>query len=190
MIKSEATVKMQNIEKALIQGKFLSVNELQNGKKIPNLPGLYCIKLKPGIVLPEKFGKVIEDGIIYIGIASTSLYQRLWEQELNHKSAATFFRSIGAMLGYLPLKGSLVAKRNKRNYKFNEEDTEKIKNWMKLSLLINFVSVVNSKSEIKEIEKSLIKEFSPLVNIEHNDNKSHALIEARAKCVQWANMKD
>ena len=96
---------------------------------VPDVPGLYCIKLCKGVVLPAKFGKVREDGIIYIGQASRSLKKRFWEQELNHKSAATFFRSLGAILGYLPPKGSLYGK-DTRNYKFSQEDTESIKKWM------------------------------------------------------------
>ena len=180
----------ESIEKNLISGAFLGVNELNNGEKVPEIPGLYCIKLKEGAKFPTDYGKIQKDGIIYIGIASKSLKERLWEEELNHQRPATFFRSIGAMLGFLPPKGSLIGKKNTRNYKFSIEDTEKIKTWMNQSLLVSFVQLKESKEKIEEIEKLLIKKFSPLVNIEHNENKSKALIEARAKCVQWANMKE
>ena len=45
--------------------------------QVSDLEGLYCIKLRKGVRLPAKFGKVRENGVIYIGQASTSLNQRL-----------------------------------------------------------------------------------------------------------------
>ena len=188
--KKESTmlsVDSQEIEKKLIEGKFMSVPEAEY--KIPNVPGLYCIKLKNGVELPEKFGTIREDGIIYIGIASKSLKERLWEEELNHKRAATFFRSIGAMLGYLPPKGSLVGKSNTRNYRFNSYDTQLIKKWMKDSLLVNFVKV-SDITQLEKIEKDLIRKYTPLVNIKGNPCASEALKEARRRCEDIANKLD
>lgn len=185
--KSDAAVPIDSheIEGKLVRATFIPVYEL-NADKVPATPGIYCIKLRKGVPLPAKFGKVREDGIIYIGQASKSLKERLWEEELNHKRAATFFRSIGAMLGYLPPKGSLVGKRNTKNYTFSEKDTEAICKWMRQSLLINFVTMEPSK-KIKEVEKTLIKKYCPLVNIEHNPLFSSELKSARAKCVAYAN---
>lgn len=40
------------------------------------VPGLYCIKLRKGVILPTKYGKIREDGIIYIGKADV-LRERL-----------------------------------------------------------------------------------------------------------------
>lgn len=99
-----------SVEEELIKGNFQSVSSL-SADAIPNESGIYCIKLREGSTLPSKYGKIREDRIIYIGIASKSLRKRLWEEELNHKRAATFFRSIGAMLDYLPPKGSLYGKK-------------------------------------------------------------------------------
>lgn len=177
----------KDIEKELINGNFLPLNELESGNKIPKKPGLYCIKIKEGIIIPKEFGQIRKDGIIYIGIASTSLFERLWEQELNHKKAATFFRSIGAMLGFLPPKGSLSGKET-RNYKFDNHDTEEIRQWMGQSLLVNFVTIKIPKEKLEKIEKKLIEKFCPLVNLDHNPKKSQALKNAREKCVKWARM--
>ena len=174
-----------NFEINLIQGSFASVNGLNDGERVPDVPGIYCIKLRKGVQLPAKFGKVREDGIIYIGQASKSLKERLWEEELNHKGAATFFRSIGAMLGYLPPKGSLVGKSNTKNYKFSAEDTEAICKWMRQSLLVNFVAM--KPAMIEGTEKLLIKKYCPLVNIKDNPMASSELKAARAKCVAYAN---
>ena len=172
-------------EKSLLQGDFISVGAL-SGDMVPDMPGLYCIKLRKGVRLPAKFGKVRENGVIYIGQASTSLNQRFWKQELNHHGAATFFRSIGAMLGYLPPKGSLAGKST-RNYRFSQEDTEAIRNWIRQSLLVNFVVV--EPSSIDDIEETLIRKYCPLVNIAKNPAASAELSAARDNCVAYAKSK-
>lgn len=184
---SPVAAALESAEKELIDAKFLGVTELENGLKVPDCPGVYCVKLREGATFPKEFGPLREDRIIYIGQASGSLRKRLWEQELNHKSAATFFRSIGAILGYLPPKGSLVNKENKKNYKFSNEDTQKIIEWMKNSLLVNFIEV--KPTELNEIEKALIKKYSPTVNITHNPSPCLALKEARKRCIDRANEK-
>ena len=169
-------------EKSLLQGQFISVGAL-SGVMVPDVPGLYAIKLRKGARLPAKFGKVRDDGIIYIGQASTSLYQRFWRQELNHHGAATFFRSLGAMLGYLPPKGSLAGKST-RNYKFSPEDTESIREWMWKNLEVNCIAV--EPSAIDDIEEALIRKYCPLVNISKNPAASAELSAARDKCVAYA----
>ena len=171
-----------HLQKNLLQGDFISVGAL-SGDMVPDVPGLYCIKLRKGVRLPAKYGKVREDGVIYIGQASTSLNQRFWRQELNHHGAATFFRSIGAMLGYLPPKGSLAGKST-RNYKFSPEDTEAIRIWMRQSLLVNCIVV--EPSSIDDIEETLIRKYCPLVTIAKNPAASAELSAARDKCVAYA----
>ena len=184
--KSDASVPIdsQEIEGKLVRATFIPVHEL-NPDKIPAAPGIYCIKLRKGVPLPAKFGKVREDGIIYIGQASKSLKERLWEEELNHKSPATFFRSVGAILGYMPPKGSLVGKRNPRNYKFNEKDTESICKWMRQSLLVNFIAM--EPAMIDDTEIALIKKYCPLANLKHNPVRNDELRAARKRCKEYAN---
>ena len=60
-----------------------------------------------------------------------------------------------------------------RNYKFSLEDTDKIQKWMKQSLRVNLIKVENS--EIDNIEDSLIKKYTPLVNISKNPKASEEL---------------
>lgn len=172
-------------EKKLIHGDFIFVVAL-SGTMVPDVHGLYCIKLRKGAKFPTKFGKVRDDGIIYIGQASTSLRQRFWEQELNHHGAATFFRSIGAMLGFLPPKGSLAGKST-RNYRFSPEDTEVIRKWMQQNLLVNYIVV--DESALDDIEEALIRKYTPLVNIAKNPAASEALKAARENCVAYAKGK-
>lgn len=178
---------INDIELSLINGNFLPVNELQQGNKIPDKPGLYCIKIRKGINFSQNYGKISENGIIYIGKAEKSLKKRLWNQELNHDGHATFFRSIGAMLGKRPPKGSLYGS-NSRNYEFNCSDTEFIREWMRQSLYVNFVEV--SKDFIISMEDRLIKKYCPLVNIKGNPQKSKAIEAVRKECVEIAHSKN
>lgn len=60
-------------------------------------------------------------------------------QELNHKKPGTFFRSIGCVLGYLPIKGHLKGKANQNNYKFSQDDTLEIINWLKDNIELSIV---------------------------------------------------
>lgn len=175
------------IEQKLIKGNYKSVDELQKELLIPESPGIYCIKLKEGVSLPEPYShKLTMSRIIYIGISSVSLKDRLWEQELQHSSPATFFRSMGAILGYLPESGSLYGIKTK-NYKFSTTDTEKIKNWMRESLEVNFLSI--SASLLDNFEKRLITKYTPLVNIKDNPFKCKELENARKRCVEIAKSK-
>lgn len=172
-------------EKSLLQGEFVSVSDL-SGDMVPDMPGLYCIKLRKGAKLPAKFGEVREDDVIYIGKAD-NLRERLWEEELNHKMPATFFRGIGAVLDYLPPKGSLIGYANQKNYKFSPEDTDAIIKWMRRSLAVNWIQL--TPSQILETEKDMIVKYSPMMNTTHNPHKNKELAAARKRCREYAQGK-
>lgn len=119
--------------------RFTNVRELSSSD-IPNKPGLYAIRIDDIDCLPDVLSEELKrrgHNILYIGIASQSLRRRFWDQELHLKNNATFFRSMGAILGYRPQKGSLSL--GSRNYKFSKEDTMGIICWMEEHLLVNYV---------------------------------------------------
>ena len=175
-------IEVKDVEKTLIMGSFVPLNGVDE-RSVPKKPGLYCIKLRKDVPLPAKFGSVREDGIIYIGLSSNSLYQRFWKQELNCEGAGTFFRSIGTILGFYPPKGSLYGSRS-CNFKFTAPDTEKIKKWMRQSLFVNFVPYRGNN--LDTIETKLIQSYRPLVNIKKNPSMSQALYEARQERIRYA----
>ena len=181
----EAHKEGNEVDKKLTGGQFVAVNSL-NELQVPTVSGLYCIKLRKGVLLPAEYRKIREDGIIYIGKAE-DLRERLWGEELNLKGPATFFRGIGAILGYLPPKGSLIGKSNQNNYTFSAEDTEAIRKWMRQSLFVNWITLDERQSE--DVEKTLIKKYQPLMNYSHNPNKNKALIAARKRCREYAQGK-
>ncbi|WP_304016506.1 GIY-YIG nuclease family protein [Nonlabens dokdonensis] len=150
--------------------------------KIPPEPGLYCVRIKNSNALPSTFQNLLKErkhNIIYIGLASKSLQKRFLNQELRAKGHGTFFRSLGAVLGYQPEFGSLRDKKNKNNYKFSKQDEVEIINWINEHLLINWVTV---SENLNEIENELIKENLPLLNIAGNPGAVDEVRFLRDRC--------
>ena len=155
---------------------------METEKTVPDKPGYYSIWVDKANSLPEPFStelRIRKSNLLYIGIASGSLKSRLVEQELQHKKPATFFRSLGAVLGYRPAKGSLANKTNKSNYRFSISDSEEIKEWIKRHLKIQFASVDIIE---RNIESTIIRESVPLFNGTHNPKKSGELSKLRSEC--------
>jgi hypothetical protein len=137
--------------------------------------------------LPDPFKTVLRNrghNIIYIGIATGCLNKRFLKQELRASGHGTFFRSIGAVLGFKPPKGSLLEKSNKRNYKFSKADTDKIIQWINNNLVVNWVGY---DGDFDVIETNLIEKHEPLLNLAKNPAALKELSELRAECVRIAN---
>jgi hypothetical protein len=173
------------LDKALMNKKnFKSAAVIDN--IVPHTPGLYCIRITDGNKLPAPFNKLLADrnhNIIYIGIASKSLKTRFLNQELRANGHGTFFRSIGAMLGYRPAKGSLKDKTNKRNYRFLPSDEIRIIEWINKYLTINWVEI---NEDLEAIETALLDKYRPLLNLAKNPSAITQLTKIRAECVKIA----
>jgi hypothetical protein len=133
--------------------------------------------------LPEPYrGRLAAKGntLIYMGRSLTCLRARVVEQDFEHKRAATFFRAIGAILGYRPPRGSLKDKGNQNNYKFSAEDTKRIMQWINEHLSVRYVEV--DPAEIPVLEPMAIAELAPLLNDVHNPDALPELRDLRAEC--------
>lgn len=176
----------EEIEKVLMTEKnFKSVRNIDG--LVPNVPGLYCIRISDPTKLPNPFNTILPDrqhNIIYIGIATENLNKRFLNQELRANGHGTFFRSIGAVLGYRPIKGSLVTKKNKRNYKFSKTDEQEIIEWINDNLTVNWVEF---SGDFKTLETELINKHRPLINLAKNPLALKELSDLRKICVQIAN---
>src|SRR5690606_32117770 len=149
--------------------------------------GLYCIRIADINNLPNPFNTFLADrkhNIIYIGIATESLNRRFLNQELRANGHGTFFRSLGAVLGHRPPKGSLTTKKNKRNYKFASADEQKIIKWINDNLKVNWVDF---SGDFEKIETQLINKYRPLINLAKNPSALQLLSDLRKECVQIAN---
>jgi hypothetical protein len=148
---------------------------------IPDEPGLYSIRIKDADALSGVFHTELIDrkhNILYVGIASKNLHKRLG-QELWAKGHGTFFRSLGAMLGYRPEQGSLVGKANQNNYKFSTTDEAKLIRWIEENILVNWVV---TSEQLKETEHQLIRQHLPLLNLAGNPKALKELTDARNEC--------
>lgn len=183
---------MENRNQASLQSALLDptgfkpVSELSESS-VPDRPGLYAIRIQQPESLPEVYASELQarnETLLYIGQASVSLRKRLWEEELHASRHATFFRSIGAMLGYLPASGSLFDRKNKNNYKFIPADQARIIDWMAQSLSVRYIEV---DSDLDSLEGELIKTHCPLINLLGNPRPFAPLQEARRHCKEVAN---
>ncbi len=170
-----------NIQILLDPEKCRAVESLAP-QDIPETPGLYAIYIKNPNILPEILRNDLtrrNETLLYIGKTEKSLRERLWGQELHAQRPATFFRTMGAILGFRPAKGSLRNKRNQCNYRFPPKDKALIIQWMEHNLLVNFIAYSHNLSET---EKNLIQEVKPLMNIQHNPQPCEFVIQSREEC--------
>lgn len=174
------------LDKILMNEKnFKSAGSIDN--LVPHNSGLYCIRISDINKLPKPFNTFLADrqhNIIYIGIATESLNKRFLNQELRANGHGTFFRSIGAVLGHRPPKGSLKTKANKRNYKFSPTDEQKIIKWINDNLQVNWVEF---SGDFENLETELITKYRPLINLAKNPSALQILSDLRKECVQIAN---
>ena len=162
---------------------FKPANSIRN--LIPAQPCLYCIRMADAAALPEPFATHLQNrnhNILYIGIATTSLKQRIG-QELWAEGHGTFFRGIGAVLGYRPPAGSLINKKNKKNYTFSAADQASIIKWVNEHLLINWVKF---DGNFGNAETELITKYKPLMNSSKNPAKLPELAALRKICREIA----
>ncbi|MDI1318099.1 GIY-YIG nuclease family protein [Flavobacterium sp.] len=178
--KNRSTGLKDTVEKQLIHGVFKKAELITNS--VPDQTGFYCIKLIKGSKLPPKYQMHLnqrEHLIIYIGKAEgQTLKKRFLGQELRAKGHGTFFRSIGAVLGFLPELGSLKDALNKNNYKFKVHDEQKIIQWINRNLEVNCLVFQGDFS----VESQWIKKHCPLLNDTHNPLKLQELRTDKAHC--------
>jgi hypothetical protein len=174
------------IENNLVHGKFISAKDLDGNAKL-DCTGFYCIKLNVGSKFSDRYQNHLDTRnhrIIYIGKAEgQTLRKRFLGQELKAKGHGTFFRSIGAVLGYTPEKGSLTAYLNKKNYKFSSKDEIEIIDWINENLEVNWAAYSGNFM----VEKTFVIKYSPLLNDSHNPKKLQELKFDKANCRSIAN---
>jgi hypothetical protein len=150
--------------------------------RVPRNSGYYAVYVDDAKHLPSPYRDLLLQRVtdlVYIGIATTSLSQRLVEQDLRHRGPSTFFRGIGAILGYRPQQGSLVGRKNQNNYRFSVADTAAITRWIDAHLSISWAE---AKPAHRRIESSLIRQHRPILNTTHNPESVAELAALRAEC--------
>lgn len=149
---------------------------------VPLGPGIYAIRLHFDSTLPDPFAEILAarpSRLIYLGKA-TSLESRMLRNELRGRGHGTFFRSIGAVLGYRPPAGSLANKVNKQNYSFTKPDRDAIVEWINANLEISWIEL--PLPDVRSLEKALITEHKPLLNLDGNPLALAELDALRIEC--------
>lgn len=158
----------------------------------PREAGLYAIWIKDGASLPEPTVAAALtdrlDGLLYVGKASRSLLKRAIQQDLRHRQASTFFRTLGAVLGFRPEPGSLRGKKNQDNYRFSRHDTASIIGWIDGNLEASWATV--PCESLDQAERSAIRSATPPLNTSHNPAGLPILRILRAECRAIAQERD
>jgi hypothetical protein len=173
-------VENNDIENELIvNGKFCTIKDLN--QSVLNSTGFYCIRLKENSELPLRYQNILNKRkykFIYIGKAEGQTLRERLNQELELKSPGTFFRSIGCVLKYLPIKGHLKGKANQNNFKFSPDAKSEIIQWLRNNIEL---SIAKHSGDFK-IESELIGKYCPLLNDTHNPMKLQELKEDKDRC--------
>jgi hypothetical protein len=175
---------MINAAHLVDDASFRPVRSIDN--KVPVSPGIYAIRIVAGSTLPASFGSLLSERstrLIYVGKA-TSLKSRMLGNELRGRGHGTFFRSIGAVLGYRPRAGSLAAMVNKNNYSFEKPDRDSIVEWINSNLEVSWSAL--PLADVPATEAALIVRHTPLLNLAGNPFALVELKELRVQCRQIA----
>lgn len=92
----------------------------------------------------------------------------------------TFFRSLGAVLGYRPPAGSLAGAKHQRNYRFSPQDTAAIIAWIDAHLRVRWLTLPKVAAE--PYGPQLIAQLRPPLNLKGNPDGLPALRAARKEC--------
>lgn len=149
---------------------------------VPGGSGYYAIYVDDASALPAPYSDVPAcrgTRLLYLGIATKSLLRRLVEEDLRHQRPSTFFRGIGAIMGYRPPIGSLAGKSNQNNHRFSASDTGLAVDWINDHLSVNWIE---ESRAVAATEKALIRAHRPLLNTKHNPDALASLATLRLEC--------
>lgn len=143
--------------------------------KIPQSAGNYLICLKKGKSLPQGLSPEpiysVFDGlqVLYTGIAGSNLRKRDFKQHFtgNNAGSSTLRKSLGVLFGYKKIPRD--KNTNSGKTKFNEQDEQKLTEWMRENLVMYYYTSL----KYEQVEKILIKHFNPPLNISGNKNEEN-----------------
>ena len=158
-----------------------AIDSLQNVRR----GGLYVITLQESEAfgadfLAEHLGRnkcnLLPENTVYVG-KGDNLRKRLC-QELCQTNRATFFRSVGALLGMEPY----INQTSPTNYMFDGLSKNTIIDFIENNMMVSY-EFVDSDIERKDKEIELISLCHPLLNIQHNGSFTYSNLEAeRERC--------
>lgn len=174
------------VEAALLDpARFRSARDIDD--EVPDRFGLYAIRVRSIDRLPAPYRTIAQkrgSDLIYLGEATgQTLRARFLRNEIRARGHGTFFRSIGAVLGYRPPVGSLLGKGNQRNLRFSPADIAAVVEWINENLVVSWVAFDDG---VQMAEVTLIRSHTPLLNLRDNPEALPELSKLRALCVEIA----
>jgi excinuclease UvrABC nuclease subunit len=160
-----------------------------SGAPCPDSPGVYRVFIAHGGALAgTRLAELADGALLYVGKAEESLRGRDIGQHLatGRTGSSTLRRSLGAVLrGKLRLRAVPRGDDEKAttNYKFDECGEERLTRWMEDNLLLSW-TCCRSKAEAKSMERQVIRESAPALNLTHNTSGRFVPVveELRAEC--------
>jgi hypothetical protein len=158
-------------------------------------PGIYAFFFI-GDDFPILGDAVQKHQIIYIGKTETSQEKRDAKTHFASEKtgSSTVRKSIGSILCLskrlkpIPRNVSDYQKRRFSHFKFDNPSEETITDWMKTNLALSFFEFPRSKQEIENLEKEIIDELVPVLNILKNPKNpfKDQLQQLRESCALMA----
>lgn len=159
----------------------------------PKSAGIYAIYIDSTQSLPSLLKKELDKrnincefkNLLYIGKANNKENRNLKQRLVNEAlmgGTHTFFRGLGAVLGYTPPPGSLCGYENQSNFKFNDADTRKIVQFIEQHIRVRWCETSVSAKSLDRLETNLIEKLTPLMNTKKNPDKCQLVSELREKC--------
>ena len=143
-------------------------------------PGLYAIFVDDPKSLPDPFASILSARCSspLRGPCARLAIGQAYRPGTAPQIAATFFRGIGAILGFRPQFGSLRGKANQKNYRFSKADTCQIVSWMEKHLRVRWLRM--DDTDLVQVEPAVIGELRPMLNTKHNPDRCNELAELRS----------
>lgn len=162
---------------------------------VPDAPGLYAVYARDVSRVRRELGTEVpvgENGLLYVGKAERSLAARDVRQHFGtgKTGRSTVRRTFAALLAHsahlwpVPRAGGRPSSKSPATFDLSERSDEALTQWMVDHLVLR-VWMPDVPVDLGEIEKRVIKEWRPPLNLTHAGPRPH-IKEARARMVALA----
>jgi len=137
-------------------------------RSVPDEPGLYAWWAVPGALpgVPTAAHPSLSLGLVYVGIASTSLRQRIVRQHLAANTGSSTFRL--TLASHLLVEGGLTPYRKGKKVLLPRGQLDWLLGWQVSHLYVSWVA----RQDPAEVEAAVIAAMEPPLN--GDDNEGHA----------------
>lgn len=148
-------------------------------KSLPNYKGIYIITANSIECLPKllrgaTFQYIENRPIVYVGISNRGIKLRDYKNHFNGNARNSTLRKSFGVLMDLSKKYEV---NSPRKYKFEKNDEECLSIWMRENLWLHYLKYDNPEV----LEKQLINDLSPPLNIKDNHSEINQSIRKKLK---------